>query len=90
MKMKMLVVMKSDGSSEDEVQVAITAGNATYYNNTFPSRLRRRNILTQQFRITAAPQHEMDAFKMFYRPGIILQIVCETNRKARDVRQECK
>ena len=37
----------SDGSSEDEAQVAITAGNATYYNNPFPSRLRRRNILTQ-------------------------------------------
>ena len=30
----------NDSSSEDEAQVAITAGNATYYNNPFPSRLR--------------------------------------------------
>ena len=32
-----------DGSSEDEVQVEITAGNARYYDNSFPSRLRRKN-----------------------------------------------
>ena len=32
----------------------------------------------------------MDAFKIFNRPEIILQIVRETNRKARDVRHECK
>ena len=40
--MKMLV-NDNDGSSEDEAQAAITAGNATYYNNPFPSRLRSRN-----------------------------------------------
>ena len=80
----------NDGSSEDEAQVAITAENATYYNNTFPSRLRRRNILAQQPRIIAAPKHEVDAFKIFYRPEIILQMVRETNRKARDERHECK
>ena len=61
----------NNDSSEDEAQVAITAGNATYYNNPFPSRLRRRNILTQQPRIIAAPEHEVDAFKIFYRPEII-------------------
>ena len=32
----------------------------------------------------------MDAFKIFYRPEIILHMVRETNRKARDVRHECK
>ena len=41
----------NDGSSEDENQVAMTAGKTTYYNNSFFSRLRRRNILTQQPRI---------------------------------------
>ena len=71
----------NDGSLEDEAQVAITAGNATYYNNPFPSRLRRRNILTYQPRIIAAPKHEVDAFKIFYRPEIIHQVVRETNRK---------
>ena len=80
----------NNDSSEDEAQVAITAGNATYYNNPFPSRLRRRNILTQQPRIIATPEHEVDAFKIFYRPEIILQIVSETNRKATYVRYECK
>ena len=55
----------NNDSSEDEAQVAITAGNATYYNNPFPSRLRRRNILTQKPRIIAAPEHEVDAFKIF-------------------------
>ena len=53
-----------DGSSEDEAQVAITAGNATYYNNPFPSKL-RRNMITQP-RIIAAPEHKVDAFKIFY------------------------
>ena len=38
----------NNDSSEDEAHVAITAGNATYYNNPFSSSLRRRNILTQQ------------------------------------------
>ena len=80
----------NNDSSEDEAQVAITAGNATYYTNPFPSRLRKRYILTQQPRIIAAPEHEVDAFKIFYRPEIILQIVRETNRKATDVRHECK
>ena len=80
----------NNDSSEDEAQVTITAGNATYYNNPFPSRIRRRNILTQQPRIIAAPEHEVDAFKIFYRSEIILQIVRETNRKATDVRHECK
>ena len=56
----------NDGSSEDEAQVAITAGNATYHNNPFPSRLRRRNMMTQQPRIIAAPEHKVDAFKIFY------------------------
>ena len=55
-----------DGSSEDEAEVAITAGNATYDNNPFSSRLRRRNIMTQQPRIIAAPEHKVDAFKIFY------------------------
>ena len=55
-----------DGSSEDEAQVAITAGNATYYNNSFSSRLRRRNMMAQQPRIIAAPEHKVDAFKIFY------------------------
>ena len=32
----------------------------------------------------------MNAFKIFYRPEIILQIVRETNRKAMDVRHERK
>ena len=32
----------------------------------------------------------MDAFKLFYRPEIILPIVPETNRKARDVSRKCK
>ena len=81
---------ENDGSSEDKAQVAITAGNATCYNNPFPSRLRSRNILAQQPRIIAAPINEVDAFKIFYRPEIIIQIVRETNRKARDVRHECK
>ena len=31
----------------------------------------------------------MNGFKVFYRPEITLQIVRETNRKARDVRHEC-
>ena len=78
----------NDDSSEDEPQVAITAGNATYYNNLFPRRFRSR--LTQQPRVIAVSKHEVDAFKIFYRPEIILQIVRETNRKARDVRHECK
>ena len=78
-----------DNASLDDDQVGITAGNATYYENRFPRRLRRRNILTQQPRIIAAPEHEVDAFKVFYRPEITLQIVRETNRKARDVRHEC-
>ena len=56
----------NNDSSEDEAQVAVTAGNATYYNNPFPSRLRRRNMLTQQPRIIAAHEHEGDAFKIFY------------------------
>ena len=56
----------NDGSSEDDAQVAITAGNATYYNNPFPSRLRRRNMMTQQPRIIAAPEHIVDASKIFY------------------------
>ena len=56
----------NDGSSEGEAQVAITAGNATYCNNPFSSRLRRRNIMTQQPRIIAAPEHKVDAFKIFY------------------------
>ena len=55
----------NDGSSEDEAQVAITAGNATYYNNPFPSRLRSGNILAQQPQIFAAPKHEVDALKIF-------------------------
>ena len=55
-----------DGSSEDEAQVAITAGNATYYNNPFPSRLRRRNMMTQKPRIIAAPEHKVDSCKIFY------------------------
>ena len=55
-----------DDSSEDEAQVAITAGNATYYNNPFPSRLRRRNMMTQQPRIIAAPEHKVNFFKIFY------------------------
>ena len=46
--------------------------------------------MTRQPRIIAAPEHEVDAFKIFYRPEIILQTVRETNRKARDVRHECK
>ncbi|CAK8689019.1 unnamed protein product [Clavelina lepadiformis] len=69
----------NDGSLEDEDLVPITAGNATYYANTFPGKLRRRNILM------LLPELEVDAFKLFYRPEIILQIVRETNRKARDV-----
>ena len=56
----------NDGSSKDEAQVAITAGNATYYNNSFPSRLRGRNMMTQQSRTIAAPEHKVDAFKIFY------------------------
>ena len=75
-------------NSEDEDQVAITAGNATYYDTAFPNRLRRPNILTQQPRITASPENEVDAFKIFYQPDIILHIVREMNRKARDVRRE--
>ena len=55
-----------DGSLEDEAQVATTAGNGTYYNNPFPSRLRRRSIMTQQHRIIAAPEHKVDAFKIFF------------------------
>ena len=77
-----------DNASLDDDQVGITAGNATYYENPIPRRL-RRNILTQQPRIIAAPEHEVDAFKVFYRPEITPQIVRETNRKARDVRHEC-
>ena len=56
----------NDGCSEDEAQVAITAGNAMYYNNPFPSKLRRRNMMTQQPRIIAAPEHKVDDFKTFY------------------------
>ena len=77
-----------EASSEDEDQVAITAGNATYYDTAFPSRLRRQNTLTQQPRIIASPENEVDAFKIFYQPDIILHIVRETNRKARYVRCE--
>ena len=80
----------NDGSSEDEAQVAITAGNATYYKNPFPRWLRSRNILTQQPRIIAAPKHEVYAFKIFCQCEIILQIIRETNRQARDMRHECK
>ena len=58
-------------SSEDEAQVVITAGNATFYDNPFLSSLRRRNILTQQSRIVAAAAHKVDAFKIFYQPQII-------------------
>ena len=68
--------------------MAITAGNATYYDTAFPSRLRRQDILTQQPRIIASPENEVGAFKIFYQPDIIFQIVRETNRKARDVRRE--
>ena len=46
--------------------------------------------MAQQPRIIAAPKHEVDAFKIFYQPEITPQIVRETNRKARDVRHECK
>ena len=46
--------------------------------------------MTQQPRIIAAPINEVEAFKIFYRPEIIFQIVRETNRKARDVRHERK
>jgi len=42
-------------SSVDDDQIAITAGNATYYDSPSPSMQRRRNILTQQPRIIAAP-----------------------------------
>ena len=42
---------EDDCSSEDEAQVAITAGIATYYDNPFPRRLLKRHILTQQPRI---------------------------------------
>ena len=77
-----------EASSEDEDQVAITARNATYYDTAFPSRLRRRNILTQQPRIIASPENEVDAFKIFYQTDIIFHIIRETNRKARDVRRK--
>ena len=46
--------------------------------------------MTQKPKIIAAPEHEVNAFKIFYRPKIIHQIVRETNREARDVRHECK
>ena len=77
-----------EASSADEDQVATTAGNATYYDTAFPSKLRKQNILTQQPRIIAFPENEVDAFKIFYQPDIVLHIVRETNRKARDVRRE--
>ena len=64
-----------EASSEDEDQVAITTGNATYYDTAFPGRLRRRNILTQRPRIIASPENEVDAFKIFYQPDIILHSV---------------
>ena len=35
----------NEAGSEDEDQVAITAGNATYYDTAFPSRLRRPDII---------------------------------------------
>jgi len=43
--------------SVDDVQIAITAGNATYYDSPSPSK-QTRNILAQQPRIIAAPEHE--------------------------------
>ena len=82
----------NDGSSEDEAQAAITAGNGKKIIIIifFPAGSEEGNILTQQPRIIAAPEREVDAFKIFYRPEIIFHIVLETNRKARDVRHECK
>ena len=53
---------EDDCSSEDKARVAITAGNATYYDNPFPSRLNRKNILTQEPRVIAASEHEAEAF----------------------------
>ncbi|CAK8690146.1 unnamed protein product [Clavelina lepadiformis] len=41
--------------------------------NMLLQELRRRNILRQQPRIDAVPELEVDAFKLFYRPEIILQ-----------------
>ena len=67
------VDQKTDGgSSQDEDQVAVTAGNATYYAVLFPGRLRRRKILIQQPWIDATPECEMNAFNLFYRCKIIL------------------
>ena len=59
------------GSSENEDQVPTTADSVTYYVIPFPGRLRRRNMLTQQLRIDAALEYEMDVFMLFYQPEII-------------------
>ena len=82
--------MDQETDCDSSEEVPITVGNATYYAIPFPGRLRRRHILTPQSLIDAAPKCQVDAFKLFYRPEIILQIVHETNRKARNVRHKCK
>ena len=69
----------NNDSSEDKAPKAITAGNAMYYNNNpFTSRL-FSSIITIPFPTI-----------LFHWPEIIVQIVRETNRKATDVRHECK
>ena len=35
----------NDGSSQDEAQVAITAGNATYYNNPFSQQAQKKKYI---------------------------------------------
>ena len=45
-------------SSVDDDQIPITAGNPSYYDSPSTSKQRRRNILKQQPRIIAAPEHE--------------------------------
>jgi len=55
-------------SSIDDDQIAITAGNATYYDSPSSSKQRRRNILTQQPRIIAAPEVEDYCFMFPIHP----------------------
>jgi hypothetical protein len=59
-----------------------------YSTTPFPQRLRRRNILTQQSRVLSNPATEKEAFLLFYNIDIVLQVLRETNRKAREVRRE--
>lgn len=80
---------ESDHGDELEANDVIRSPNGVEYREQgFEQRLRRRNLLTQAPRVLGNPENEREAFLLFYTPDIILLILRETNRKARDVRRE--